>query len=69
MIALLDFVPKFCPVCGTPFSLISHDQIPDFFSGASFGCQKNCGITYAYAETQVLRIAATSAGSDLARYA
>jgi hypothetical protein len=71
MIALYDFVPKFCPNCGadTGVSKVGHvDNYHDYKAHASQACRK-CGLHSQYADTGALLTAATDSGGDLANYA
>jgi hypothetical protein len=72
MIALYDFLPRFCPNCGKQqFDPGRLDQRrlmrQDFIiAKCSFSC--DCGLGYQCANTELLREAATNAGGDLAQY-
>lgn len=78
MIALYDFVPRFCPNCGTPTKLdrkATHEERmyhiepdADFKAGASHSCL-NCGLHYAQAIHHEMLKCATASNSDLHYYA
>ena len=57
MIAVLDFIPEKCPVCGIKYS-IDKDSLSkyDFFNGAAHRCE--CGFRFQYCEkNKILAIA------------
>lgn len=66
MIALFDFVPEFCPHCGTAFKLTAYNR-DDYNAGASCEC-RSCHLSYARVGRPEMLRAATDSGSDLARY-
>jgi hypothetical protein len=67
MIALYDFIPKFCPNCGLPTMLRSDPvNMAEFSSNLCFLCSF-CGLTYQRAESNTMYQAATKSGGDLAK--
>ena len=65
MIALYDFIPKFCPNCGLP-TMIRSDAVnlAEFSSNLCFLCSF-CGMAYQRAETNAIFRAAATSGGDL----
>jgi hypothetical protein len=49
---ILDFIPNFCPNCGTEQKLSNKAVENDFLVGASFTCQ--CGVCYQYVPTNAI---------------
>ena len=67
MIALYDFIPKFCPNCGLPTMIrIDPVNLAEYSSNLAFFCSF-CGLTYQRAETSTLFKAATISGGDLCK--
>jgi len=66
MIALYDFVPKYCPNCGEPVVLRRGLELSDYYAKCSFSC--DCGVGMQKANADELRKAAQNSGGDLADY-
>lgn len=78
MIALFDFVPRYCPNCGKDTRLLRPateaerrngiTSYGDFLAGASHACL-SCGMKYQYADKAEMLKAAANSGGDLKQYA
>jgi hypothetical protein len=66
-IALYDFVPYVCPVCGRYTKLKDPDNLRDYKANASQTCH-GCGLQFQYADTDAMLKVATSSGGDLEQY-
>jgi len=69
MIALIDYIPHFCPSCGTPTHLVRSDnyELTIFKAHKALNCA-TCGVIYQLADrTDILR-AATASGGDMVEY-
>ena len=69
MIALYNFIPLYCPSCGTPTRL---DRVDNPMSG-KFKARQTltcaiCGVIYQRAEQTDLMRAATASGGDILDY-
>lgn len=80
MIALFDFIPRFCPNCGKPLGVAnaptSEDRkyhthpAQDFNAFASHHCAStHCDLQFQKCETALLVDAADKTGGDLKQYA
>lgn len=65
MLALFDFLPKFCPNCGREIELLRDKT--DYQSFCSFTCNK-CRMLYQRAEMEHIVKAAMDSGGDLKFY-
>lgn len=67
MIALYDFIPRYCPHCGQQTHL-THDPayVADFSGYFSFDCT-GCGLVFQKAHTRQLLRLARESGGDLIR--
>lgn len=65
MIALFDFIPRYCPSCGLP-TLVRTDpaSLADYSSHLSFFCS-HCDLIFQKAFTRELVRAARLSGGDL----
>ncbi|HEY5572351.1 MAG TPA: hypothetical protein VIK64_04970 [Anaerolineales bacterium] len=69
MIALYDFVPRYCPYCGQATAVMDEPScVADFSSNFSFACT-SCGVIYQKAHTRQLLRLARESGGDLHRNA
>lgn len=67
MIALYDFVPRYCPYCGQATAVMEDPAcVADFSSNFSFTCT-GCGVVYQKAHTRQLLRLARERGGDLHR--
>lgn len=67
MIALYDFIPRYCPYCGQATSVTSDPaSVADFSSRFSFRCG-HCNLVYQKAHTRQLLRLARESGGDLHR--
>lgn len=67
MIALYDFIPRYCPYCGSTTEVMDDPGcIADFSGYFSFRCG-SCGVTYQKAHTRQLLRLARESGGDLPR--
>lgn len=67
MIALYDFIPRYCPYCGQATSVTSDPaSVADFSSCFSFRCT-HCNLVYQKAHTRQLLRLARESGGDLHR--
>lgn len=64
MIALFDFMPRFCPSCGEPQSWKDSGDVRDFYAGCSFTCRK-CGLHFGAAKPEPMLEANAAAGGDM----
>lgn len=65
MIALYDFIPRYCPYCGQAAAATSDPaSVADFSSGFSFRCA-HCTLVYQKAHTRQLLRLARESGGDL----
>jgi hypothetical protein len=65
MIAIFDFIPKYCPNCGLP-TLVRSDPVnlAEFSSHLSFFCSY-CELVFQKAHTNEILRAAQTSGGDL----
>jgi transcription elongation factor Elf1 len=67
MIALYDFIPRYCPGCGSESPV--GNSVRDYLGFASCGC-RNCGVTFQLAPYDAMLDAADANGQgDLRRFA
>lgn len=67
MIALYDFIPRYCPNCGQPTGFINDPaHVADFSGYFSFDCT-SCGVVFQKAHTRQLLRLARESGGDLHR--
>lgn len=67
MIALFNFIPYFCPGCGKTLPLrASRIDHAEYYDGVSHSC--SCGLSFAYADKNILLDAAKEQGGDLNDY-
>lgn len=66
MIALYNFIPHFCPNCGTEIHFKGPFALSDYTGGASHFC-KGCELHYARVSSKAL-IDASKQETDLAQY-
>lgn len=67
MIALYDFIPRYCPYCGQATSVTGDPaSVADFSSGFSFRCA-HCNLVYQKAHSRQLLRLARESGGDLHR--
>jgi hypothetical protein len=67
MIALYDFIPRYCPYCGQATSVTGDPaSVADFSSCFSFRCA-HCNLVYQKAHTRQLLRLARESGGDLHR--
>jgi hypothetical protein len=67
MLALMDFLPDYCPKCGVKHAPWSAYGREDWHAGASHQCL-SCRLMYARADTDAMLEAADKSNSDLSRY-
>ena len=69
MIALYNFLPLYCPSCGTPTRLDRKDNplIGKFKAKQALSCAI-CGVTYQLADNTEIFRSATASGGDLVEY-
>jgi endogenous inhibitor of DNA gyrase (YacG/DUF329 family) len=63
MIALFDFMPRFCPSCGKQQKW-GTDDVRDYYAGCSYTCRR-CGLHYASAKPDAMMDANAAAGGDM----
>ncbi len=69
MIALYDFIPRYCPYCGHATTVMEDPScVADFSSYFSFDCI-NCDLVFQKAHTRQLLRFARESGGDLHRNA
>jgi Zn-finger protein len=67
MIALYDFIPRYCPYCGQAAAATSDPaSVADFSGRFSFRCA-HCNLVYQKAHTRQLMRLARESGGDLHR--
>jgi rubredoxin len=67
VIALYDFIPRYCPHCGQQTGFINDPaHVADFSGYFSFDCV-NCGLVFQKAHTRQLLRLARESGGDLHR--
>ncbi|HZD55161.1 MAG TPA: hypothetical protein VE136_00435 [Anaerolineales bacterium] len=65
MIALYDFIPRYCPYCGQAAAVTSDPaSVADFSGRFSFRCA-HCNLVYQKAHTRQLLRLARESGGDL----
>lgn len=69
MLALYNFLPLYCPSCGTPTHLdrIDHPIAGKFKAKQAMSCAI-CGIMYQLVDKTALLRAATASGGDMLAY-
>ena len=69
MLALYNFLPLYCPSCGTPTRLDSVDNpLTGKFKAKQADVCAVCGVMYQYADKTALLRAATASGGDMIEY-
>jgi hypothetical protein len=66
MIAVFDFLPTFCPNCGTKTVYNDPLTLQDFNAKCSFSCK--CGFAYQKADTAHILEAAEKSGGDMKQH-
>ena len=69
MIALYNFIPLYCPSCGTPTRLerVDNPMSGKFKANQALSCAI-CGVMYQLADNKDVFRAATASGGDLVEY-